>query len=128
MTATERTLKYLRDQGYTVGIVERYNSFTKQRHDLFGFIDLIAVQPGTIVGVQSTVGSNHADRRKKILAEPRAQTWLSAGGKIMLISWSKCVERYETKKGVKKKRDRWKPRAEFVEPPDFNFGLIGPVD
>ena len=54
MTPTQRSLKYLREQGYTVAIVERWNAFAKIRQDLFGFIDLLAIKPGETLAVQTT--------------------------------------------------------------------------
>ena len=35
---TQRTLKYLRDKGYTAQVVEHWNAFAKRRIDLFGVI------------------------------------------------------------------------------------------
>jgi hypothetical protein len=43
----------LRERGYQVAPVERWNSFTKQKHDLFGCIDLLAIGNGETVAVQA---------------------------------------------------------------------------
>lgn len=97
---TQRTLKLLRNKGMTCQVVERWNQFAKVRQDLFGFIDIVAMatsgvatsglEPG-IIGVQCTSGEggNRAARRAKIIAEPKAFTWLKAGGEIWLITWAK---------------------------------------
>ena len=42
---TQRSIAYLKKQGYMVGIVEYYNAFSRRRHDLFNFIDILAVHP-----------------------------------------------------------------------------------
>ena len=52
-----------------VGTVERYNHVTQRRHDLFGFIDLIAIRGDDIVGLQVTSDSNISARVKKIKEE-----------------------------------------------------------
>jgi hypothetical protein len=36
---TQLSLKKLREEGYTVAVVEHWNSFARIRQDLFGFID-----------------------------------------------------------------------------------------
>lgn len=84
---TQRSLKLLRDGGYTVAIVEHWNPHAKIRQDLFGFADLLAIKPGEIIAIQTTSISNIAARRAKISAEPRAATWLAAGGLIELHGW-----------------------------------------
>jgi hypothetical protein len=63
---TSRSLDLLRAEGYRVGVVERYNSFTRQRVDLFGLFDLIAVGRGRVLFVQTTTASNMAARRTKM--------------------------------------------------------------
>lgn len=80
MSPTARSLKVLRDDGWTADVVERFNSFTKQRHDLFGFADIIAIHPqwGTML-VQATSTSNQAARVTKIMGEPRHKLWLLSG-------------------------------------------------
>ena len=40
---TQLSLKKLREEGYTVAVVEHWNSFARIRQDLFGFIDLLAL-------------------------------------------------------------------------------------
>lgn len=109
---TARSTKYLTDRGYMVGMVERYNSFTKRKNDLFGFIDLLAVGDGQTIGVQVTSGANHAARRTKILAEPRAKLWLAASNRILIHSWDK--------QGPRGKRKVWTLREEWLTEQDFH--------
>lgn len=81
-----------------VASVEKWNPHGGVRQDLFGFGDLCAVYPSTdadddglptIALVQVTDGSHHANRKKKILAEPNAKKWKDACGVILLHSWSR---------------------------------------
>lgn len=46
VTHGARTLKLLRDQGYTAEIVERFNTFSHTRKDFCGFADILAFQVG----------------------------------------------------------------------------------
>lgn len=108
---TSRTLKAMRDMGRMAVVVERWNRFAKVRQDLFGFIDIIALDEACgIVGVQSC-GSSFASHLAKITSEchDAAMTWLRCGGKIELWSWRKV----KLKRGAKKYV--WRPRvADFT--------------
>ena len=94
---TQRSLKHLRDAGYTCQVVERWNHFAKVRQDLFGFIDLVAIQEGRIVAVQATA-SGVAARLAKIRDEPRSREWLRAGGLIEVHGWAKRGKKGEPKR------------------------------
>lgn len=104
---TQRSLKVLRDAGMTAQVVERWNQFAKVRQDLFGFIDIVAIGGGHIVGVQTTTGEGGAmaARRAKILSEPKALAWVKAGGRIVLHGWRKGGKRGEKK--------TWQVRSEY---------------
>ena len=68
---TARTLEYLRDNDWPlVQVVEHYNPFSKQRKDLFGFADVIAMSPtqGTLL-VQVTSGTHVNERIRKMRDE-----------------------------------------------------------
>ena len=117
MTPTERTLKHLKDQGYTTGKTEQWNKFAGPhgiRQDLFGFIDYIAMDGKHVVGVQSC-GTSYAEHERKIIEDCRekAVLWLRSGGQIMLIGWRKVL----VKRGGKAKV--YKPRIRFFELGDF---------
>lgn len=83
MSPTARTLKALRDAGWTAGVVERFNHNTRRKHDLFGCIDIVAVKDHLTLGVQATSGSNAAARLKKMPATDAA-AWLGAK---FLVEW-----------------------------------------
>lgn len=77
---TQRSLKLLRDEGYTVAIVERWCSFTRKRYDLYGIFDLLCVGNGRTLAVQTTSASNVSARIRKIaesehIAAVRADGW-----------------------------------------------------
>lgn len=88
MTPTQRSLKYLRDAGYTVAIVEHWNSFVRIRQDLFGFIDLLAIRRGETLAVQVTAAGVSA-RLKKIAGLPVVDRVREAGWRIEVHGWRK---------------------------------------
>ena len=116
ITPTQRTLKKLRDDGYTAGIVERFisipGSFGK-RIDLFNIIDIIAIKKGEIWGVQSC-GQAFADHDKKILEHENSPKWIEAGGILLLIGWRKL------KKVRGGKAMIWVPREKIYTKEDFD--------
>ena len=111
---TARTLQELKKLGFTAQVVEKFNSFTKRRIDLFGCIDIVAIQPGVgCVGIQATAnnGGHHSERLAKIHAEPRMRTWLESGCKLELWSWAK--------QGARGKRKTWTLRREVIDVNDI---------
>ena len=109
LSPTQRTLRELRQRGVIAGIVERFNQYAGPhglRIDLFGFIDLIALYPDKIVGVQCCARSGHAAHRTKILENEIAPEWLKSGGKIEIWSWGK----QKVQRGGKAMR--WVPKIE----------------
>jgi len=123
ISATQRTLRELRNQGRICGIVERYNSFAGpfgKRFDLFGFIDIIALDTDRgIIGIQSC-GQSFSEHIKKITEERNQECyeWLRCGGKAELWGWRKV----KLKKGGKAMR--WKPRIADIILEDENIKVI----
>lgn len=102
---TQRTLAECKRRGWTAGIVERrLTRFVTQ--DFLGCIDIIAITPDGLVGIQATSGANHAARVSKALAEPRLATWLAPGRTFAVWSWSK--------QGGCGKRKLWTLREESI--------------
>lgn len=97
VSPTQRSLSYLRREGYVVATVERWNAFAGIRQDLFGFIDLLAIRDGETVGVQVTTGGNLAARREKAMGHENFQKWLRAGNRFILHGWRKVGKRGERK-------------------------------
>lgn len=88
---TARTLKLLRDAGYSAAVVERFNAHAKVRQDLFGFVDVVAIRSDQagVLGVQATTVSNQAARLTKMLVLPSLRTWLLAGNRVEIHGWKK---------------------------------------
>lgn len=112
--SVQRTLKYLRDRGHTAAVVERYNQYTRHREDLFGFIDILSLDPrGRIVGVQAC-GTDWGQHLNKLSGE-RADIvgkWIGASGLVWLIGWRKL--KAIKANGKKGKQERWVPRLGTV--------------
>ena len=88
---TQRTLAALRAQGYTAEVVERFNHFAKVRHDLFGFIDVLAIRENEVLGVQACAGSSASARVKKIEEHDNLSAVRKAGIRIEVHAWRKLV-------------------------------------
>lgn len=91
---TQRSLKYLRALGYDAQVVEKWNSFAKVRIDLFGWIDIVAVNEGRILGVQTTSAANVSSRALKARGNRALKKWLAAGGQLVLHGWIKKKNRW----------------------------------
>lgn len=114
---TELSLKFLREQGYTVAVVEKWNAFAKIRQDLFGIIDLVAIKkdvPG-ILGIQTTSKSNISARVAKSKNNKDLLTWYNAGNNFIIHGWAKenGVWVLEQREVVKK---CFLPELEFKNP------------
>ncbi len=122
---TQRTIRELKNQGRRCAIVEKFNAFVGPhgvRQDLFGIIDVIALDPERgVVGVQSC-GQAFAAHERKFLEE-RAQEcvdWLSTPGTVLeLWGWRKV------KLARGGKAMRWQPRIREFTLADFE--LVGDV-
>ena len=106
----------MRERGYLVAIVERFVRFPPPGHrvDLWGFVDLLAVKAGEVLGVQVTSGAHVSERLKKIAASPHIATVLSAGVKVVVHGWAK--------KGPSGKMKKWECREEPLTAADFGGG------
>ena len=114
MSPTQRTIRELKNQGRRCGIVEKWNQWAGPHgihQDLFGIIDIIALDPERgVIGVQSC-GNRFSAHLKKILEEHYQETldWLQTPGAVLeLWAWRK----------VKKKRGGkamvWRPRIKQI--------------
>lgn len=126
LSPTMRTLRELRNLNRKCDIVERFIHNTKVnpcggiRSDLFGFIDIIAIEPdkGVIIGVQSC-GNSFAAHYRKIIRDrtENAIAWLRSGGKIELWAWSKVKAKPGGRRLV------WRPRVQEITLKDFGRDL-----
>ena len=97
MSPTQRTLKYLRDHGHRVQVVERWQPQSRRRIDLFGCIDIVGLDvniftgKATVTGWQACAGSSIAARQAKVEAEclPAIREWMHAGCGFCVIGWRK---------------------------------------
>lgn len=115
MTPTQRTLRELRNQGRVCAIVEKFNPHVGPhgiRQDLFGIIDVLALDPQRgVVGVQACAGSGFQAHVRKLTQERAQETydWLSTPGTSLEIwAWRKL----KVKRGGKAMI--WTPRVQEI--------------
>lgn len=87
MTPTERSLAFLRGRGYTVAVVEKWNPHARIRQDLFGVLDLLAIKPGEILGVQTTDITSVSKRLQKIADSEVVPRLREAGMRLEVHGW-----------------------------------------
>ena len=105
---TQRSLAECRKRGWVAQVVEKWNPHAKVRQDLFGCIDIVAITPQGILGIQACAGASHAARAAKMRAEPRALSWLNSGAFLSVWSWAK--------KGPRGAVKHWTLREEVITP------------
>jgi len=91
MTPTQRSLKVLRELGYLVEVVEKWNSFTRTRKDLWGWADLLAVRRDEVLAVQVT-SEGVANRVAKVAASETVGRVREAGIRIEVHGWRKNAQ------------------------------------
>jgi len=111
LSNTQRTLRALRARGLVAAIVERWNQYAGPhgiRQDLFGIIDVLALDPERgVIGIQSC-GTAFNQHMQKLTVEKAQETsdWLSTPGtSLELWGWRKV----KLKRGGK--AERWTPRV-----------------
>src|SRR5437016_855312 len=122
ISPTQRTVNYLRKLGCQTAIVERWNAHVVRpdggrgvRQDLWGFGDILAVEPdhpGALL-VQCARTDDAATRIAKIKSPKvweKARRWLAAGNRIHVMTWAV--------RGAQGERKRWTLRT-------INVGLEG---
>ena len=87
ISPTQLSLKKLREEGYTVAVVEHWNAFARIRQDLFGFIDLLALKGKEVLAVQTTTATNMNARIKKIADHENIDIVREAGWTIHVHGW-----------------------------------------
>ena len=95
VSATQKTLKKLRDEGYLCEIVEHTIPFTFIKRDLFGFIDILAIKGNEILAVQTTAGGHSSDRVKKIEAHENYPKVKKLGWRIIVHDWRQLKGKYK---------------------------------
>ena len=119
MTPTQRTLRELKQQGRKAAVVEKWNAYAGPhglRQDLFGIIDIIALDPERgVVGIQSC-GSSFSQHLVKLTVERAQDTldWLSTPGACLeLWGWRKVKLKRGGKAVV------WRPRIKTLTKEDL---------
>ena len=92
---TQLSLKLMRDRGFYAEVVERFNFFTKRKNDFAGFIDVLCLTEGVVMGVQTTSYSNASSRVKKIKEHENYPIVVAAGIKIEVHGWRKVKNRWQ---------------------------------
>ena len=99
VSLTQKSLDWIRKEEGTllVAVTERWCSFTRRKHDLFGFADLIWVSDSGVTLVQTTSISNMSARIKKIFESDNSVPWMLAPStRIVVQGWRKMANgRYE---------------------------------
>jgi hypothetical protein len=93
MSPTQLSLRWLREHGYLAEVVEHYSSFDRKRHDLWGFVDILAIRRNEVLAVQTTTASHVSDRMKKIADSPYVGLVREAGIGIAVHGWSQKAPR-----------------------------------
>jgi len=88
LSPTQRSLAYLREQGYLVAIVEHWNPHARIRQDLWGWCDLLAIRKNEVLAVQVTA-SGVAARIKKIQESDTIGRVREAGIRVEIHGWRK---------------------------------------
>lgn len=107
-------MAWMREMGFTVAKVERWNPFAHVRVDLFGFADILAMRLGErgVTAVQTTAFSNFQDHKRKMRVIKPLKLWLRTGNTIWLVLWKKVTK--ETAEGERYERKRLVPFVSYL--------------
>ncbi len=97
MTLTNRSVLKLREDGFVAEVVEKFNAYTKTRHDLFGCIDIIAIGDGQTLAVQTTSKANMNSRIKKIEDSEYLAEMIRSEWQVIVHGWFKEKNRWRCK-------------------------------
>lgn len=111
VTPTARTLQHCRKLSIPCDVVERWIGppgvpAMRKRRDLFGFIDLVAMDASQgVLGIQACSDGDVSTRVAKIRTQcyALARAWLERGNRIEVWGWAK--------KGPRGKAKRWTLRV-----------------
>lgn len=84
---TERTLAWLRKDGYLAEVVEHRVPHVNVSRDLFGFVDILALKGNVTIAIQATSASNVAPRCRKVMASPHLAAVRMAGWNVWVLGW-----------------------------------------
>lgn len=115
--ATQRSLKYLRDNGWQCAIVEKWipprgNMKFGIRQDVWGFGDILAcrrVPDYQIALIQTFPLARWKDHMVKLRAIPELRFWQLCGGIVLMHGWA-----FKPKDGVRGAKKVWTLREETL--------------
>ena len=122
LSPTQRTLRAQRDEGRICAISEKWIPFSPGpgvRKDLFGFIDVVVLDPERGIGGIQCCGSDfkkHVDRLLDSECTENVIEWLKSGGFVEVWGWREV----KVKRGGKAMR--WMPREREITLEDFEGG------
>jgi hypothetical protein len=88
----QRSLEHLRQSGYLADVVERrLPGCLNTTKDLYGFLDILAIREGEVLGIQATSGSNVSARVRKITGHENVAAVRKAGIGIKVHGWRKAA-------------------------------------
>ena len=115
LSPTQRTIRELKNQGRKCAIVERWNAYAGPhgiRQDMFGIIDILALDPEKgVIGIQCT-GTDFAGHLRKLIEEKAQECldWLQTPGtRLELWGWRKIKRQ---RGGIARV---WRPRIQEIE-------------
>ena len=100
---TARTLEELRKRGYLAQVVEYRVPRINVLRDLYGFIDVLGIKQGEVVGIQACRRADMATRIKKIRGHENFQAVMASPIEVSCWGWGKMANQ------------RWELREVIVE-------------
>lgn len=97
MNISQRSQLRWKEQGYLVANVEKWNAFTKTRHDLYGCIDILAIGNKETVAIQTTSKNNMSSRIRKIEDSEVLTVMLESNWRVVVEGWYKVKNRWTVK-------------------------------
>lgn len=93
---TQRSLAWLRENGYSPTVVEHYNPYARRKFDLYGFLDIVALHPEHkgLLGIQTTTGDHLQERITKAKKISAFDLWIACGNRVQFHGWRKLAGKW----------------------------------
>lgn len=94
---TQRSLAWLRKEGFLPTVVEHYNPYARRKFDLYGFADIVALNPrfNGVLAIQTTTAAHLQERIKKAEKLDAFHLWIKCGNQCLFQGWRKHCGRWE---------------------------------
>lgn len=86
---TQRSLAYLRSEGWLAWVTEHWCPFSRRRKDLWNVCDILCLRGEEILAVQTTSGSNVSARVRKIAESEHIGAIRQAGIAVRVHGWTR---------------------------------------